>query len=362
MTNLSPSVAQGQTRLGRLKIFLGAAPGVGKIYRMLLAAQSARHEGADVVIGLIETHGRNETEVLLAGLEVIPRHFIEYRGHRLEEMDIDAVLRRCPGLAVVDELAHTNVPGSRNAKRYLDVQELITAGIDVFTSLNVQHIESLADPVAGITWSRVRETVPDFILDSAEEIEVVDLAPAALVERLERGKVDVSMHPEQAIRKFFSQRNLTALRELALKYAKKPPARRVLVPFDGSPSAFRAVDHVVSLSRAGHHANVLLLNVQLAPGKAPARAAATDLDPESRAAGEATLNEASQILAAQHIPYQCEVLAGRPHELIIAAAEQHRIDLIVMGSRGMGAVARLFLGSVATAVVHHAKVPVTVVK
>ena len=362
MTNLPPGAAQDRKRLGRLKIFLGAAPGVGKTYRMLLAAQSARRDGKDVVVGLIETHGRDETEALLAGLEVTPRHIIEYKGHQLEEMDIDTILRRCPGLAVVDELAHTNVPGSRNAKRYLDVQELINGGIDVFSTLNVQHIESLADIIAGITWSRVHETVPDSILDLADEIEVVDMAPAALIERLERGKVDVSMHPKQAIRRFFSERNLTALRELALKYARKPPARRVLVPFDGSPSAFRAIDHVISLSRAGHHANVLLLNVQLAPIKAPAPGATADLGPESRAAGEAILNEASRILEAQHIPHQCEVLAGRPHELIIAAVEQHHIDLIVMGSRGMGAIAGLFLGSVAMAVVQRARAPVTVVK
>jgi hypothetical protein len=183
------------------------------------------------------------------------------------------------------ELAHTNVPGSRNAKRYLDVQELINAGIDVFSTLNVQHIETLADVVARITWSVARETVQDFVLDSAEEIEVIDLTPAALVERLESGKVDVSKHPEQAIHRFFSQLNLTALRELSLKYAKKPPVRRVLVPFDGSPSAFRAVDHVIALRRAGHQANVLLLNVQLAPAKATAPSVAADLRFESRQAG-----------------------------------------------------------------------------
>jgi K+-sensing histidine kinase KdpD len=362
MTNLSPSVAQVRKPLGRLKIFLGAAPGVGKTHRMPLATQSARREGKNVVIGLIETHGRNETEALLVGFEVIPRHIIDYKGHRLEEMDIDAILRRCPGLAVVDELAHTNVPGSRNAKRYLDVQELINAGIDVFSTLNVQHIESLGDVVARTTWSVVRETVPDFVLDSAEEIEVVDLTPAALVERLESGKVGASKHPGQATHKFFSKRNLTALRALALKYAKKPPARRVLVPFDGSPRAFRAIDHVIALSRAGHQADVLLLNVQLAPAKTTAPSVATDLRSESWPAGEVILSKASRLLERQHIPYQSEVVVGRPHELIIAAAEQHHIDLIVMGSRGMGAVARLFLGSAATAVVQHAKVPVTVVK
>src|ERR1019366_4461650 len=179
----------GEGKRGRLKVFLGAAPGVGKTYEMLRAAQSRRHDGVDVVIGLIETHGRQETEEQLRGLELIPRKRIEYKGHVLEEMDLDSLLERRPGLVIVDELAHSNVPGSRNAKRYLDVQELINAGIDVFTTLNVQHIESLNDIVAKTTWTVVRETVPDSMLDLAEEIEVVDLAPANLIERLEQGKV-----------------------------------------------------------------------------------------------------------------------------------------------------------------------------
>ena len=168
-----------EAQRGHLKIFLGAAPGVGKSYEMLKAAQSRRHDGVDVVIGLIETHGRPDTEEQLRGLEVIPRKRIEYREHAFDEMDLDALLERRPGLAIVDELAHSNVPGSRNAKRYLDVQELVEAGIDVFSTLDVQHIESLNDMVAKTIWTVVRETVPDSILDLAEEIEVVDyLLPA----------------------------------------------------------------------------------------------------------------------------------------------------------------------------------------
>jgi K+-sensing histidine kinase KdpD len=347
---------------GRLKIFLGAAPGVGKTYQMLLAAQSRRREGADVVIGFIETHGRRETDALLAGFEVIPRQVVEYRGHRLEEMNTDAILRRRPGLAVVDELAHSNVPGSRNPKRYLDVEELLAAGIDVFTSMNVQHIDSLADHVAGLTWIVVRETVPDRVVDLAEEIEVVDLSPADLIERLKNGKVDVSARPEQAIRNFFSEHNLTALRELALQHARRAPTRRILVAFDGSPSAFRAVDHVVSLSRAGHQPDVLLLNVRPPPAKSAALDDAAVPGPDSRAARRAMLDEASRILEAQHIPHRCQVVVGWPPKEIIAAADRHRIDMIVMGSRGLGAVARLFLGSVAMAVVHEARIPVTLVK
>src|SRR5262249_40899360 len=150
---------------GRLKVFLGAAPGVGKTYEMLLSAQAKRREGVEVVVGVVETHGRQETEALLEGLEVIPRRDVDYKGHRLTEMDLDAILKRRPELVLVDELAHTNAPESRHPKRFLDVEELIAAGIDVFTTLNIQHVDSLNDVVAQITRIRVRETVPDSILD-----------------------------------------------------------------------------------------------------------------------------------------------------------------------------------------------------
>src|SRR5215471_1317984 len=159
--------AARQERQGRLKIFLGAAPGVGKTYEMLLSAQAKRRDRVDVVVGVVETHGRRETEALLESLEAIPRQQVEYKGHLLSEMDLDAILKRRPQLVLVDELAHTNAPGSRHPKRYLDVEELIAAGIDVFTTLNIQHVESLNDIVARITRIRVRETVPDSILDEA---------------------------------------------------------------------------------------------------------------------------------------------------------------------------------------------------
>jgi two-component system, OmpR family, sensor histidine kinase KdpD len=209
--------AARQEGRGRLKIFLGAAPGVGKTYEMLLSAQAKRREGIDVVIGVVETHGRRETEALLQGLEAIPHQEVEYKGHRLTEMDIDAILKRRPQLVLVDELAHSNVPGSRHPKRYLDVEELIAAGIDVYTTLNIQHVESLNDVVARITRIRVRETVPDSILDQADDIEVVDLAPDDLIRRLREGKVYVPHQAERAIRHYFSPGNLTALREMALR-------------------------------------------------------------------------------------------------------------------------------------------------
>jgi len=202
---------------GRLKIFLGAAPGVGKTYEMLLAAGARRRDGVDVVAGVVETHGRAETAALLDGLEVLPRRRVDYKGRALEEMDLDALIARRPELALVDELAHTNAPGSRHPKRYQDVEELLGAGIDVYATLNVQHVESLNDIVAQITRIRVRETVPDSIIDRADEVEVIDLTPDDLIRRLREGKVYVPRTAERALNHYFSPGNLTALRELALR-------------------------------------------------------------------------------------------------------------------------------------------------
>jgi len=202
---------------GRLKLFLGAAPGVGKTYEMLSAARAKRREGADVVIGVVETHGRAETEALIADLPVVPRRVIDYKGRQLTEMDLDAILARRPQLVLVDELAHTNAPGSRHPKRHMDVEELLAAGIDVFTTMNIQHVESLNDVVARITRIRVRETVPDSMLDRADDIELIDLTPDDLIKRLQEGKVYIAHQAERAIRHYFAPGNLTALRELALR-------------------------------------------------------------------------------------------------------------------------------------------------
>jgi two-component system, OmpR family, sensor histidine kinase KdpD len=205
------------SRAGKLKIFVGAAPGVGKTYEMLQAARAKRKDGVDVVVGVVETHSRKETEALLEGLEVLPRKGIEYKGHSLEEMDLDGLLARRPQITLVDELAHTNAPGSRHPKRHLDVEELLNHGIDVYTTVNIQHIESLNDVVAQITHVRVRETVPDSVFDRADEIELVDLTPGDLIQRLKEGKVYVPKQAERALEHFFSPANLTALRELALR-------------------------------------------------------------------------------------------------------------------------------------------------
>jgi two-component system sensor histidine kinase KdpD len=201
---------------GRLKVFLGMCPGVGKTYAMLESAQRELAAQTDVVIGYVETHGRKETDALAEGLPIIPRRSVEHRGITLPEMDLDAVLARRPRLALVDELAHTNAPGSRHPKRWHDVQELLDSGIDVFTTLNVQHVESRAETVRQITGAEIRETVPDSVLDNAD-IELVDLPPAELLQRLQQGKVYVPERAAAAAANFFREANLTALRELALR-------------------------------------------------------------------------------------------------------------------------------------------------
>jgi two-component system sensor histidine kinase KdpD len=252
---------------GRLKIFLGAAPGVGKTYEMLSAAQTRRRENVDVAVGVVETHGRAETEALTAGLEVIPRRTIAYRERTLTEMDLDAILVRRPRLVLVDELAHTNAPGSRHPKRYLDVEELLAAGIDVYTTLNIQHVESLNDVVARITRIRVRETVPDSVIERADDIELIDLTPEDLIQRLKDGKVYVPAQAERAVRHYFAPGNLTALRELALRRTAQrvdnqmvdymrshaiegpwPAGDRVLVCVQGGSKATATVRHAKRLA------------------------------------------------------------------------------------------------------------------
>src|SRR5512138_1447351 len=208
-----------ESRRGKLKIFLGYAAGVGKTYAMLEAAHQRKEQGVDVVIGYVETHKRAETEELIRDLEVLPRKQVEYHNVALPEMDVDAILKRRSQLILVDEFAHTNAPGSRHPKRYQDVEEILDAGIDVYTTFNIQHLESLKDIVAQVTGVIVRETVPDRVIDEASEIEVIDLPPDELLVRLEEGKVYVPEQAARAIQKFFRKGNLTALREMSLRRA-----------------------------------------------------------------------------------------------------------------------------------------------
>jgi len=255
---------------GRLKVFLGAAPGVGKTFAMLQAAHSQLRQGVKVIAGVVETHGRAETEALLGGLPQLPLVRSEYRGVTLEEMDLDGLLAAKPKLVLVDELAHSNAPGSRHAKRWQDIQELLAAGIDVYTTVNVQHLESLNDQVRGITGVQVRETLPDWVLQEAYELLLIDLPPRELLERLREGKVYVPEQARAAIDAFFTQTNLTALRELAMQTAAAqvdndlaqgyrklgqaaPAVRgRLLVGVDGNADAERLVRHASRVAQRRH--------------------------------------------------------------------------------------------------------------
>ena len=213
------ALAGGEGR-GKLTLFLGAAPGVGKTYAMLSRAQRLKAEGVDIVVGLAETHGRSEdmgSDRLLKGLEVLPRRKVDYQGRAVEEFDLDAALARRPRIIIVDELAHTNAPDSRHPKRYLDIEELLAAGIDVWSAMNIQHLESLSDVVTQITGVQVRERVPDAVLDRADDVLLVDLAPAELIERLNEGEVYLPENAKRAADSFFRVGNLTALREMALR-------------------------------------------------------------------------------------------------------------------------------------------------
>ena len=243
---------------GRLKIFLGYAAGVGKTYAMLEAAHQRKKEGMDVVVGLVETHGRVETEAFLEGLTAIPCKVLEFHSIHINEMDVDAILTRHPQLVLVDELAHTNIPNSRHPKRYHDVVELIDAGINVYTTMNIQHLESLNDVIAQITGIRVRETVPDSILDKATEIELVDLPPDELINRLQAGKVYIPDQAARAIRNFFRVGNLTALRELTMRCAAERVDNQMTsyMQTRAIPGPWQAVERLlvcVSPSSFGEH-------------------------------------------------------------------------------------------------------------
>ena len=207
-----------------LRVYIGAAPGVGKTYQMLEDAQLLKKQGVDIVIAVIETHGRSDTAALIEGLEIVPMRRIEYRGVTLEETDVDAVIRRKPAVAIVDELAHTNVPGSRHNKRYEDVYDLLNAGISVITAVNVQHIESLNDAVARTTGVRVRETIPDYVLRRADEVINVDVSVDMLRTRLRQGKIYSVEKIEQSLNNFFRKGNLSALRELSLRQVAEDQA------------------------------------------------------------------------------------------------------------------------------------------
>jgi two-component system, OmpR family, sensor histidine kinase KdpD len=275
-----PGTNHYQRRRGRLRVYLAAAAGAGKTYAMLNEGHRRESRGTDVVVGYVETHGRPQTQAQLGDLEVVPRKKVTYRGVTMEEMDTEAIIARHPKVVLIDELAHTNVPGSRHAKRYQDVEEILDAGIDVVTTLNIQHLESLNDLVASITGVRVRETLPDRILDQAEEVELIDISPHALRQRMRHGNIYPPERIDTALDNFFREGNLTALRELALRRTAEkteeqlqeymsehgireiwPASERVLVGFDARPHTRQVIRDAWRLAH-GLHADLIAVSIQ----------------------------------------------------------------------------------------------------
>ncbi|WP_223631214.1 sensor histidine kinase [Pseudomonas atacamensis] len=341
---------------GRLKVFLGAAPGVGKTYAMLQAAHTQLRQGVKVIAGVVETHGRAETEALLGGLPQQPLVRSEYRGVLLEEMDLDGILAAKPKLVLVDELAHSNAPGSRHAKRWQDIQELLAAGIDVFTTVNVQHLESLNDQVRGITGVQVRETLPDWVLQEAFELLLIDLPPRELLERLREGKVYVPEQARAAIDAFFTQTNLTALRELAMQTAAAqvdndlaqgyrqlgqaaPAVRgRLLVGIDGDAQAERLVRHA---SRVAQRRHLPWSLVHVDNGSAR--------DEQSRL----RLQSAQQL--AERLGGEVVLLrAGEVAKTLIQHAAERRASLLLVGQSRPRLRRRLFGGGLAARLLRQA--------
>ncbi|MFO1050903.1 MAG: sensor histidine kinase KdpD [Planctomycetota bacterium] len=340
---------KGATR-GRLKIWFGAAPGVGKTFAMLGAARRRAQDGQDVVVGIVESHGRAETAALLEGLETLPRRTVEHHGRTISDLDVDAALRRRPGLLIVDELAHTNIPGSRHEKRHGDVRELLDAGIDVWTTLNVQHLESLIDVVEKSTGVVVRETVPDEVFDLADDVELVDLAPEVLLERLRAGKVYLPETAERALEGYFRAENLTALRELALRRTARfvdarlrdhrraigdprawPVAERMLVCVGPSPlsaTLLRTAHRMASATRA----DLLAVHVQPPGGDL--------LDPQARSRVFRNLRLAES-LGAKTLTLE----SHDPAAAIVAVARQHGVARIVVGKSGRPRLVERVCGS-----------------
>ena len=240
----------GQTRRGQLKVFLGYAAGVGKTYRMLEEAQQLKRQGKDIVVGYFEPHARKDTIAKAVGLELIPRRTIVYRGATFQEMDTAAILARRPAICVVDELAHTNVPGSERSKRWEDVQVLLDAGIDVMTNVNIQHLESLNDQVFQITGVRVRETVPDWFVKGADEVVMVDATTGALLNRLKRGDIYAAEKAQKAMENFFKESTLTALRELALRQAAHELECREIASASGAGTRARGFRCTASIAKS----------------------------------------------------------------------------------------------------------------
>ena len=344
---------------GRLKVFLGAAPGVGKTYAMLSGAARLKRAQIDVVVGIVETHGRVETEALIAGLEILPRRAVDYRGTALQEFDLDAALRRRPALLVVDELAHTNTPDSRHPKRYQDVEELLDAGIDVWTALNIQHLEGLSDVVSRLTGVTVRETVPDTVIERADEVMVVDITPAELITRLSEGRIYLADNAARAAEGFFKPGNLTALRELALRRTADRVDDQMIDhlranAIEGAwPTAERLL---VCVGADASSEAVLRAGSRLAKGLNAPWTAVTLEQLGHESLNEAALRRIDEALAlAERLGAETVRLAGRDLVAeIIGYARRNNFTQVVIGRSGAGFWSRIRGRSLSGMLVRHA--------
>jgi len=348
--------AQQLESQGKLKIFFGAAAGVGKTYAMLVEAHERRRAGTEVVVGVVETHGRPETAALLDGLEILPQREVDYRGTKLREFDLDQALARKPRLLLLDELAHTNAPDSRHTKRWQDVEDLLAAGIDVYTTLNVQHVESLWDAVADLTGVLVRETVPDSILDRADEIEIIDLPPDDLLQRLKEGKVYLAGQAERARENFFRKGNLIALRELAL--------RRTAERVDAQMESYRRLHEADRVQPAGGRLLLCIGNPETAPRlvRAARRMAASLKVPwtalyverlgKARESPQEREYLSDVLLFAEELGADTAVLSGlRISDEVLAYARENNVSRIVIGKPTRSRWEELLFGSLASSLI-----------
>jgi two-component system sensor histidine kinase KdpD len=347
---------EARQQRGKLKVFFGAAAGVGKTYAMLEAAREQRADGIDVVVGYVETHGRPETEALLQGLEILPARTVDYHGARLREFDLDGALVRRPALIVVDELAHTNAPGSRHAKRWQDVLEVIDSGINVYTTVNVQHVESLNDVVAKITGVVVRETVPDSILEQADEVELIDLPPDDLLQRFKEGKVYMPEQAQEALRNFFRKGNLIALRELALRRtAERVDAQmRVYMREHAIGKVWPAGERLlVCVSSTPDSARLVRAAKRMAEGLgAPWIAAYVETPAQLSLPQDARDRVIQTLRLAEQLGAETVTLPGQKmSEALLAFARDRNVTKIIVGKPGRPLWKRILIGSIVDALV-----------
>ncbi|HWE63311.1 MAG TPA: universal stress protein [Chloroflexota bacterium] len=346
--------AEEQPRRGRLRIYLGAAPGVGKTYAMLQEAHRRKARGTDVVVGLVETHGRSHTAEQIGDLEVVPPREVPYKGVVVREMDTAAVIAHHPQVALVDELAHTNVDGSRHEKRYEDVQDLLDAGITVIATLNIQHIESLNDVIKQITGVTVRETVPDWVLDGAEQVELIDMAPEALIQRMKHGNIYPPEQAKRALDNFFTAGNLTALRDMALRATAREVEEqlsRYMRDRVGAGDLSVAVHDRIMVAVDHRRIGKLLIR----RGWRIASALKADLvvvhvDPERGPRAAQTVEDERQLRAnlqlADELGAQVVHLRGRVADELVAYARAQEVTQVVIGQSARGRWQEMLQGSV----------------